>query len=223
MISSRDTRAKPIARSQLGVENQSFIYGLFADDTKYTVRDIYELARVAKQTENERPLNERTIRRAIDALAKGAFIIEAGRKENAVLYSKRSTRMTDDSQGLIPFAGELVSVEHFIELMVSPDLSPFKVKVEVANDEIKAIMRKQLAYAIITSGEAGHNDQLKKVMGNLEKIRAEFDHAAKALEGLLSSPIWYDQYRDGIGYQVRNMQKNNPELFQLAVDFIKGG
>lgn len=219
----RDARAKPIGRALLSVENQQRVFKTFEEDVKLTVGDAVELVR--KQTpEGERPLNERTIRRAINSLVINGFLVEAGRtKSGATLYSKQSTKLSDDTN-IVPFGGQLVSVEHFFRLLTD-DNDPFKLKMrtDVLTPEIVMALRKMFVFVVMSSSNPGMSDALQKQNKNLHAVANELRHALNLIDGLLDSPIWFEQYRERMGYLIRRTQQNNPELYQLAVDVIKGG
>lgn len=216
-----DARLKKLPRNQLGIENQSRVFAAFDDDTKMTVKDVRQKLNILPDETTK--LNERTVRRAIDALVKNGFLIQVGKQDNAILYAKRSTNMTDESSALIPLGGDLVSLAHFVEVISNVESDPFKVKLSTLNESTTLALRRQMLFSVLSAGETGHNAQLAKVAKNLHLMASELKHALSMVESLLNSPIWYDQYRDPIGYQVRNLQKNNPDLFKLAVELMKGG
>jgi hypothetical protein len=222
---TKDSRAKPLNRTQLGLENQSFVFGLFGDGQKLTVNDVYEMAREAKTKAGERPLNERTIRRALDGLQKAGFIITVGRQNNAILYGKQGTSAFEQAEGaeLIPLAGELVSVEKFMRMFADPSLEPFKVKRDTLAVDAEQHMRQMLLFAIISSGSVGLDDKLKQASKLLHSYLAEVEYIQKVLKTFIDSPVWYEQYRDRIAYEVRRVQEKDPALYQLAIDAIKGG
>ena len=227
MTTIKDARAKPLSRAQIGIENQSFVFSLFGDGQKLTVSDVYQMAHEAKMKTGERPLNERTIRRALTGLEKAGFIITAGRQtgSSAILYAKQGTSAFEQAAGsnLIPFAGELVSVEKFLRSFADPEIKPFKLKKDVLSTEIEHNFRQLLLFAIISSGESGLDEQLKQVSKTLHSRLAEIEHIQKVLKTFLDSPVWFEQYRDRIAYEVRRVQEKDPELYQLAIDAIKGG
>jgi hypothetical protein len=43
----------------------------------------------------------------------------------------------------------------------------------------------------------------------------------KVMRSFLDSPVWFAQYRDKIAAQIRQLQKDDIELFKLGVDYIK--
>lgn len=219
----KDARLKKTPRSQLGVENQSKVFAVFDEDTKLTVKDVHDRVNAkAREIQASDQLTERTVRRAIDALVSNGFLIPHGKIDNAVLYAKRSTSMTDEETGLIPFAGDLITVESFLSIMSNLESDPFKVKLSTLSVDAVLTLRRQMLFAIISSGEPGHTDQLKKVAKNLQILANELKHAHDIVKGLLDSPIWYDQYRDPIGYQVRQVQKRDPELYDTVTSLVKG-
>ena len=84
-------------------------------------------------------------------------------------------------------------------------------------------VRRQLAYVVMSSIDAGFSQQVRDVNTTLHKLVEDLAYVHSVLEGFLNSPVWYPQYRDQMAVAVREMQKNDPELFQLALDYIKSG
>lgn len=221
MSFKRDARSKPIPRATLGTETQSIVFGIFDDDSKLSVNDAYHLVVKKQISEGETPFTEQTVRRAINALTKKGFLVAIDRQSNATLYSKQSTARVAN-QGIIPLGGEPVSVETFLRLFAEHE-RPLKLKASVLNDKIHLGLRRSLLFTVISAGNVGSNAQLRETAENLQKILDELEYASKVIKNIINSPIWYDQYRDRIAYEVREVQKKDPELVQLAIALVKGG
>jgi hypothetical protein len=220
----KDARARPGNRSKIGLENQSFVFGLFEQGQKLTVRDVYELAREKKKQNDERPLNERTIRRAIESLEETGFLITVGRHGGAVLFAKQGTSAFDNPKNeLIPLSGELVSVEKFLRTFADPSIDALKLKLDTLSVESDRNIRQMLLFAVISAGEVGLDRRLKSAAKGLYAYLDEINHIQKTLQTFIESHVWYEQYRDRIAYEVRRVQEKDPELYQLTLDAIKGG
>lgn len=222
-MTHKDARSKSISRTELGVQNRSIVYEVFKDGVKMTVNEVYEAVRESQKAKNERPLNERTIRRAIEGLLKGGFLVTVGRRNNAILYGKQGTAITDTDRQLISVGGKLVTVEEFLRTFADPELDPFKLKVSTLSHDATQNIRRRLLFTIISAGEPGYDQQLKLTSKDLHAYLAEVEHVANILKSFLDSPVWYQQYRDRIAYEVRRTAKEDPELYQLTFDAIKGG
>lgn len=221
MQAQKDSRAKPINRTQLGLENQDRVFKVFDDECKLTVRDVYETLRTTSK--EGRPLAERTVRRAIESLEGSGFLVQVGRTTaGANLYTKQSTAMVNPSNGIIPLNGELVSVEKFLRFIAESE-EPFKLKHQTLSPKTTLGLRKALLFTIITAGEAGHDENLKTVHLTVQKYIDELTYVLNLLKGFADSPVWYSTYRDRIGLGVRDTQKNDAELLQLCIDIVKGG
>jgi hypothetical protein len=223
MMTHKDARSKSISRKELGEQNRSVVYEVFQDNSKMTVSDVYEAVRARQKEKGERPLNERTIRRAIDGLHKYGFLVTVGRRENAILYAKQSSVTTASNKHLVSLGGNLVTVPEFLKTFADLEIDPFKIKVHTLSHEAAQNIRKRLLFTIISAGEPGFNEQLKMTSKDLHAYLAEVEHIANVLKTFLDSPVWYQQYRDRIAYEVRRTQQEDPELYQLAFDAIKGG
>lgn len=206
-------------RKTVGIENQELVYKLLEGGEKLTVSEIYEA--ISKTQE----INERTIRRAITALTKSGFVKEFGRRGNATLYGKVDSSFAGSQTGeeLIPLAGNLVNVEDFLRLFADLSVDPFRVKHAVVSNKATQLMRKILLYVVMTSGETGHGDGLKTASKSLYEYAEELRYTLSLIEGFLNSPVWFQQYRDRVAYEVRRVQEKDPELFQLATDVVRNG
>jgi hypothetical protein len=218
--SPKDTRAMSISRSQLGLENQSLVFSVFEDGVKLTVNDVVEAVNSKLAQKGQPNLHERTVRRAIDALEKKAFIQSVGRQQTAILYAKQGTEITEDA-ALIPLPGELVSVEKFLRLFAENE-EPFRLKVPTLTQSASLHLRQQLLFAIISAGHPGYSEALKHASKNLRGYLREIEHIQAVLKTFLDSPVWYEQYRDKIGYNVRRAEQSDAELIQLCRDIIQG-
>lgn len=207
---------------QEGLSNQSQVYEAFADNEKLTITEVFE--RLNQNLSDATPkVSDRTIRRAIAALVKSGFLKPYGKQNNAMLYGKLSAAFTDADQKLINFGGELVSVEEFLREVVEPENNPLqKSKADLLNDEIKHHIRRRLAFVVITAGNVGFQDELKKVSRDLHGILGELQFVTNLLQNFMDSPVWYEQYRDKVGYGVRAMQQSDPDLYQLAMEYVRG-
>lgn len=225
MNSTKDARAKPISRTQMGIENQSFIFSLFKDGMKMTVSDVYEMARDVRVQANETPLQERTVRRCLNSLEKAGFIVTAGKQNNSMLYAKQGTSAFEQAAGanLIPFAGDIVSVEKFLRSFADPTIHPFKLKRNILSTDVEKLFNQWLLFAIISAGNVGLDEQLKQAAKGLQLYLNEVEHIQKLLSLFIDSPVWFEQYRDRIAYEVRRVQEKDADLYQLAIDVIKGG
>ena len=223
-VASKDSRAKPIARKALGVENEGIVFSVFEDDTKLTVSDVYELVRAKKKLDGEPPLHDRTIRRALASLEKSGFIITAGKQNNSVLYAKQGTSFSSDPNGqqIIPLAGNLVTVTEFLRLFADLEVNPFKVKANVVSDRAALDIRRLMLFVVLTADSPGYNNQLKKVNRDLHAVLGEFEHAANTLRNFLNSPVWYEQYRERIAREVRQTDQTSPEIVKTARAVLTG-
>lgn len=211
-------------KKKVKLSNQSLVFEIFGDDEKLTVVEISERVNEKLKTEdpNER-LSASTIRRAIDSLVQSNFLRTYGRQNNATLYGKLSAAFSEPDQKLINFGGELLSVEDFLRLTSDPSAKPLQLKFPVVSEQREHDIRRRLAFVIMSAGNLGYNDRLKHVEKELSNLQREFEYIANLLQGFLDGPVWYQQYRDRIGQSVRKVQEKDPDLFQLATEYMKGG
>jgi hypothetical protein len=207
--------------AQVSLSNQSSVFEAFGDDEKLTITEATNKVNTKLTT----PLSEQTVRRAIKALIQSGFLIEQGRRENAMLYGKLSASFarTKQGEGLVPLAGTLMPVEDFVKLMVIPGQKPLQLKKNILADPSQIAIRKMLTFVILNGPEPGMEGAVKTVSGNLYELLAEVEHLRSIVKGFIDSPVWFSQYQDRIGYEIRKMQENDPGLYQLAQDFIRGG
>lgn len=207
---------------QISLSNQSRVYKVFGENEKLTIAEV--VLRVNGEPEPSEKLSERTIRRAIDGLVKSGFLKTYGKQNNATLYGLLSASYTDSQQRLINFNGELLGVGEFLKTITDPQGKPLqKGKTAVIDKKADHVIRKLLTFAIMSAGEPGYNTQLKEVAIQLRNALAQLEFASGVLKNFLDSPVWYEQYRDQIGRSLREVQEKDPDLFQLANDFMKGG
>lgn len=217
------------AKKRVKLSNQSLVFEVFTDEDKLTVVEITERVNEKLKQANQHDddeftrLSESTVRRALDNLVKTNFLRTYGRLNNAMLYGKISAAYADPEQKLITFAGELITVEDFLTRVISPEEKPLQLKSSVLSRGREHDIRRRLAFVIMSAGELGLNERLAEVEVELKDIQAEFEYVANLLRTFLDSPVWYQQHRDRIGNNVREVQKKNPELLQLAFEYIKGG
>lgn len=208
-------------RTTLGVENQSFIFKLFTEGVKLSVADVYEAARIKKLSLNEPILAERTVRRAINNLERGGFIVAAGKQNNAILYAKQGTSFAsgETGQGIIPIADDLVSVEHFLKVFGDIEIDPFTIKVAMLSPSANLFVRRMALVAVLSADSAGFDAELKRTAKRMHGVVRELEHITKILTRLLDSPIWYEQYRQRIAYELRHA---DPDVLETARALIKG-
>jgi hypothetical protein len=227
-IISKDSRSKNATRDKVALSNQSFVYELFEEDSKLTIAQLHSLASEELKKKGQHPFNERTIRRCVEDLTRLGFLKTYGRSPtNAVLYGRTTIGLTaekDDDRTLINWAGELISVEDFVRRVSDPEINPFrlKLKANVISDEMTQALRQRLLYVILSAGSTGQDEQIKKALEGLHGVLDEVNYLQSVLTNFVNSPVWYAQYRDPIGFEVREMQRRDPELFKLAIDCMKG-
>ena len=210
-------------KEQVKLSNQSLIYEVFGDNEKLLVAEV--LDRANEKLKQEVPpsrVSQNTVRRAIEALVEGGFLHPYGRIHNAMVYGKPGAGFNKPDANLIPYAGELKSVKDFIQVMTAADERPLTRKSNIVGEKTQHAIRRQLVYAIMSASDPGYTTQLKKVNENLHGWVEDLRYLLVFLESFLNSPVWYEQYRDKIGYSIREMQKEDPELFKLAIEYIKG-
>lgn len=211
----------------MALANQQIVYERFSETEKLTIPELTQRVwDYAKEQDNQNlKLSDRTIRRSLETLVENGFLKTFGKRQQAVLYGKVSSSFigSTDPQKMIPFSGELVTVEDFLHHVVEPDSDPLSLKVPMLKSEIQNHIRRRLAFVVLSSGETGLNDEVAKTKKELETFTREIEFLYKLLTAFVNSPVWYTQYRDGIGYEMRKVQQKDPDLFQLTIDFVKGG
>lgn len=165
-------------------------------------------------------LAERTIRRAVISLYDKGFLIESGKFGKAMTYVARDISAASDDKPMLSFAGSLMDVETFVSLFVSENSEPFKRNMNIMSQKHSHLLRRMVAFAVLSAGNSGAEEQLKNVNKTLRATLGELEHIKQIINGILDSPIWYEQYRDKIAYQLRRIEQKNPELIQLAQDFV---
>lgn len=212
-------------REKTKLANQSLVFEVFEDDEKLSVAEV--LARVNRNPPDmQRPslrLGERTVRRALLALEAKGFLKVYGRQNNAIIYGKLTASFAQASanEELIPYAGGLQSVGDYLRLFADPDAKPLARKVNLLSPKAETDIRKRMTYAVLMAGEPGVSEQIKKTQDDLTLLLQEIEFIHNVLRGFVNSPIWFEQYRDRMAYAIREVQKEDPELFKLAVDYIQ--
>lgn len=178
------------------------------------------------KSEELRGFSEQTIRRSINRLMKIRSVQLAGNDGPTKFYAPLGTdmrAMNSPNPKVIPYAGGLITVEEFLTLMLDMDVDPFKpnLKKEIFEIEFLHWLRKRFVYSVITAGDSGYDEQLKNIQVQLSKVHRELDRIVGIIGAWTEAPIWYDQYRDQIAFQTREVQKENPDLIQLAHDYIQ--
>lgn len=205
------------------VSNQGRVYAAFSDHEKLTIP---EVAQRVNAVTDSKPLSEQTVRRSIQSLIRIGSLEKYGTKENAVLYGKAGM-VSSNTDEIISLAGNLMTVESFLRVIVDEEGNPFPflVKVQPENypisPDFQRKLRKRLASVILTAIDPGYNSSLSGPAGFLQKHIEELEHMIKVMRSFLDSPVWFPQYRDKIAGQLRQLQKDDIELFKLGVDYIK--
>lgn len=199
------------------LSNQSIVFEVFGDNEKLMVTEIQE--RVNGKLAPDK-LSGNTVRRAISELEDKGFIQSFGRHHNARLYGKPSAGIGDVKQTLIPYSGELKTVVEFVHLMTDPNSRPLTRKTAVIGEKMQHRIRRQLLFAIITAGNPGYTSKLMDVNADLHLLADDLRFALSVIQNFLDSPVWYEHYRDQIAQGVQELQKSNPELFELAINYI---
>lgn len=218
-------------QQNLARSNQSVVFESFADHEKLTITEVTNRVNEKLRNEEALPISEQTVRRAIKALMTSGFLKEFGRQNNATLYGKISASWADSdgNEKLISLAGNLVTVEDFLRLIADESETPypFVLKVQPQNwaisDEFQRKLRKRLIRVILTSIDPGYNNSLQNQVAFLNNHIEELEYLVTIMKNFLDSPVWYAQYRDRISYELRKVQEKNPDLFKLAVDYMKEG
>lgn len=215
-----DARRHAKPREQVKLENQSNVYN--------AMRTLGRPATIAEVSKHVGGIVERTVRRAILDLVNSGYVIEAGKAENSALYAVRGQMpMGAAAKAVVPFgSGKLMPVGDFIDVMASPDGNPMHkggkdgTKKPVMSDAMASAIRQRMTFVILTSGEPGFANAVHTYHNGLIAIQQELEYLLGIVKAFNDSAVWYDHYRDQLAVGVREMQKNNPELFQLAMDYI---
>jgi hypothetical protein len=206
-------------KEHIKLGNQSRVFEAFGPEEKLTIAEL--TARVNERLEGHEKLSDQTIRRAVASLTRSGLIKPFGKNNNAQTYGKLSAAMTaDEGEKLIPFGGELLNVGDFVKLMASPEVQPFTLKLPLLDDTIATMLRKVMLHVVITAPSPGYNEELKKHAKRIHNVIAGLEFATQALRSFIDSPVWYEQYRDRIAYALRRLQQEDPELYQLAQDYL---
>lgn len=211
-------------KEHMKMTNQSLVYEAFDDEEKLTISEA--TLKINKQIEESyRRVSEQTVRRAINELVGLGHLKPFGKNGLAMTYGKLSTEMTagNGEQELIPFSGSMTTVETFLQIMVDPNGQPFKLKVPILSEGISHAVRRTMVYVVLSSSEVGNTDALKVANQRLNNLINELRYILGNLEAFVDSPVWYEQYRDQMGYALRRLQEKDPDLFQLAMDYKNGG
>lgn len=203
---------------KVGMRNDSRVYDVIRSYSRpITIREIRaEIPQVV----------EKTIRRAVSTLVAKGFIAEAGRDNvGAKLYIPAGSATHNASERRIPLGGDLLKTKDFVNLMASMEADPFssRLKLELLTDEARRFLRQRMLFVMISAGEAGLNNQLEKAQENMVKVLEEMERLTSMVRGFLNGAVWYEQYRDAIALDMRELQKENPGLYQLAMDYVKSG
>lgn len=212
-------------RDHVKLSNQSLVYEAFDENEKMTITEV--TIKVNSQVTADRRMSEQTVRRAIGNLVSLGHLQRFGRDGLAMTYGKLSTEMTagNGEQELIPFAGSMETVETFLQVMADPEGQPFKLKLKapILSEDTNHIVRRTMVHVVLSSGEVGNIEALKVANRRLNNVIDELRYILGNLEAFVDSPLWYEQYRDQMAYSLRRLQEKNPDLFQLAIDYRKGG
>lgn len=211
--------------SELALTNQSLVYQVFGSGEKLTVSETHAKLAEVLTAQNRRPLNERTVRRSIEALFDMGQIAEFGTTPtNAILYGRVDVGV-GANEVKVNLGGNLIDVKTFVQILTDHENRPFSLnpKAQLVSIETENKLRSILLYVVMSSGSTGQGEKLKSTLDVLSGAIKEAEHLLKVLRSFTDSPIWYEHYRDPVSKAVRDLQKDDPELFQLAIDVIKGG
>jgi hypothetical protein len=155
---------------------------------------------------------------------KTGHVIPSGKDaKGGVLYTVKSSVIVNPNSKLVPFNGAHMNVEDFLRLMVDPNVDPFKprVKLDIWEADFIHWLRRRFMFPIMTAGDSGFDQQLHNTRESLIKIRAEAERFVATLDQFIESPVWYDHYRDSLALERRNVEKTNPELVKLVMDYMQ--
>jgi hypothetical protein len=110
-----------------------------------------------------------------------------------------------------------------MEVMSNPDVNPFaaNLKQELLAEGITNWLRTRMLLVVMTAGEAGFASQVEIVRSGMAKVQNELERLTSIVASFNDSAVWYAQYRDGIAYDIRRVQENNPDLFDISWAFVK--
>lgn len=208
--------------TKLKLSNQSIVWEAFQENEKLTTPEI--LDRVNEKLKAQEPperMADSTLRRALAELVDKGQLKTYGRQHNAVLYGRPSAGFSDSDDPMIPYAGELCSVENFLALMTNPTEKPLARKLPLLGEKTQHQIRRRMVYAILTAGEPGYSEKLKETNASLHAIIDDLAFTLHVLRSFVDSAVWYSNYRDEIGRHLRTLQDKNPDLFQLAIDYMR--
>lgn len=210
----------PLTRIALAESNEQMVFKAIKDSKgKVTVS---ELSAIIPH------ITDRTVRRCIYDLEKKGFIRSVAKRGNAMTYELADKSMYEDSDSfdevpIIPFGGDMKTVNDFLEIVVSPDSNPLNNDPDknLLRTSISNGIRRAMAGVVLTSGVAGQEEFVAGAQKELLKVEAELRYVLKIVSDFNNSTVWFDQYRDRIAFQNRRAQQSNPTLFQLAFDYIR--
>jgi predicted DNA-binding transcriptional regulator len=205
-----------------GMQNEQLVFNVLkSSGVKMNI------AEIAKEVSG---ITERTVRRCIADLIEKGMVRKYGRTTSGVQYALADKSMyesemsfSEEELKLISFAGTMVTVTQFLEMMVSPDQNPLASKeiTPVLRRDIANGIRRAMAGVVMTAATAGQESYLANTRVNMQKFEDELSFILRLVREFNTSAVWFDQYRDRMAYQLRLMQKNNPELWQLGLDFVR--
>ena len=167
---------------------------------------------------------ERTVRRSVQRLQRTGHVVPTGKDGATILYGVKDAQFANTTeQRMIPFAGQQYSIEDFLALMVNPSVDPFKprIKLEMWDADFIHWLRRRMAIPIITAGDNGFDQQLMQTQEGFIKVKAEVERMLVILDGFINSPVWYEHFRDRLAFERREVEKENPELIKLTMDYIQ--
>jgi hypothetical protein len=207
-------------KERIKLTNQSLVYEVFGDDEKLTIAEI--TSRTNEKLEGHQKLSDQTVRRAVKDLCASGLLKPFGKSYNSQTYGKLSASFSaPEDEKLIPFAGEMVSVQDFMRTMTDPDLRPFTLKTPLIGEKRQHAIRRMMLYPIIMSNTSGVGENLKAVSAELYGVIDELEFMLASLRSFVNSPIWYEQYRDRMARSLRVVAEKDPELFQLTVNYVR--
>jgi hypothetical protein len=207
-------------KEHVKLSNQSLTFEVFGDNEKLTVTEILERVNEKLKPKNER-IADSTLRRALEDLVDKGFLQTYGRQRNATLYGKQGATFDDGGQRLIPFAGELKSVEDFLRIVSDPNRKPLSKNADLLAEKVQHTIRRKLASVVVSSMNPGYDESVKGLNRELHVVAESLRFTLNIIDSFLNSPVWYKQYRDQIAYAMRQLQEKDPELFQLVFDYIR--
>lgn len=212
-----DGRTIPLSRPAVKLNNDSRVYNIIRTyNSPVAIGDIHR---------EMMDVSEKTVRRAVKSLMATGFVVEAGKRDGSFLYQASSSmpNWNDENSKRIPFNGAYISVNDFMEVMSNPEGNPFEanLKQELLTEGIVNYLRTRMLFVIMTAGEAGFNGQVEIARSGLAKVQSELERLTAIVANFNESAVWYEQYRDGIAYDIRRTQEKNPDLYELAWAFVK--